>query len=114
MMRRALTEEALKLARAKVGKLPIVEAEGEKMVVIRPREPNVALALAKTALAQQDKDLLDQIPTAGTYQWVGYFAKPKRRREAFVVDGKGEIIDALLPGDSIVPESSVRTEKDLS
>lgn len=76
-----------------------VRADGERMQVIRPDSPALALAVAKVALDHNDAALLERLPEeVGEYTFIGYLAVV----EPYVVDETGEIVDVVKPGDSFV------------
>lgn len=78
----------------------LVDDEGYPIAVLRPTKPALAVALAKTAAAKNDKALFDQIPEAvGDYTMVGWLTKGPN---PCVVDRDGHRIDDIQAGDSFV------------
>jgi hypothetical protein len=76
---------------------------GSLLQVIRPDDPEMAIAIAEIALAKQDGALLGRLPQeVGGYTFVGYAAAIKRGGEVFIVDLQMKVLGKLQRGDSIV------------
>jgi hypothetical protein len=88
----------------------IVQCDGQPMAVIRPSDPKLALALAETALKEQNSDLLADLPSiveesGAEYTLVGYAAHrlgSLKEPKACIVDEKKNYVGELQPGDSFV------------
>ena len=81
--------------------------DGLPLMVIRPKDPAMALRIAKIAFEKQDMDLLDRLPNevgADSYTFLGYAARDKRGRSA-IVTKEGVWVGELEPGDSFVTKS---------
>lgn len=101
---------SIEQARAKYGrqKIAVSEDDGLQIMVIRPNDPNFALALARTALDENDGAALDRLPSevedaGGQYTFVGWL--PETRADVpsgYVVDAGGFISGEIRPGDSLV------------
>lgn len=86
-------------ARLKYGKQKTMMSGGKPMSVIRPKNADLALELAKKAHQTNDGDLLDRLPfEVNEYTFVGWMAATP----GYVVDRDGEIIDVLKSGDSFM------------
>jgi hypothetical protein len=70
---------------------------GERLAVVRPKRPAVALAAAQTALRHQDEAVLKGLPD-DDYTFAGWLSADGRR----LLDERGACIGALEPGDSLV------------
>jgi hypothetical protein len=93
--------------RAELGRLPLVRADGSRLLILRPKNPGVCTALAKEALRLQDVKLLRSIPeAAGECTFVGFCARGpmKYRDRPFAVDHEGNVVDEAEPGDIVVEE----------
>lgn len=91
----------------KLAKLPVdvIRKGGKPLAVIRPNDPKLALELAHKAVDENDKALLDRLPTevekSGVdYTFVGWLVR--RRGKALAVDNAGNNPRDLKPGDSFV------------
>jgi hypothetical protein len=72
---------------------------GERIGVARPENPALALSIGREAQLNNDPDLLDSVfEKCGPYTFVGYLA----RAGESILDEKGEEIDVLRPGDSMI------------
>ena len=75
---------------------------GLPILVIRPDNPKLALAIAQVALKRQDKALLDRLPDeVGKYTFVGYLAEGGRN----ILNADCRVIGEIQPGDSLVTNS---------
>ena len=72
-------------------------ADGQRLAVVRPKRPAVALAVAQVALRSQDRAMLSDLP-GDDYTLVGWLGADG----ASVVDDEGRDIDTLQRGDSFV------------
>jgi hypothetical protein len=72
-------------------------ADGQRLAVMRPQAPALALSIAQTAMQSQDRSLLAELPD-GDYAMVGWLGADG----ASVVDDDGKDVDAIRPGDSFV------------
>ena len=80
------------------------DEQGRPMQVIRPKDPKLAVDLAKVAADTNDKALFDRLPgivedAAGNYTYMGLLAK-RASGPPCIVDEKGRFIAELAPGDS--------------
>ena len=87
------------------GPLPIRRApDGQRLMVARPSDPRVPLALARAAHATQSQEAFRDIPAdaeaAGvTYTFRGYLAA---HPGGWIVDEEGRVLEPLQPGDSFL------------
>jgi len=84
----------------------VTDAQGQRMQVIRPKDPQLAVELALQAHAKNDTTLLDRLPgivedAAGEYQYMGYLAR-RQNGSTCIVDDDGKFLAELAPGDSVV------------
>jgi len=84
----------------------VTDEHGQRMQVIRPKNPKLAVELALKAQETQDTELLDRIPgivedAAGEYQFMGYLAR-RQSGSPCIVDGNGKFLAEVAPGDSFV------------
>jgi hypothetical protein len=72
------------------------------MAVLRPKDPAMALMLARIALDKNDAALFERIPAeVEDYTFVGWMPEPRADVPmGYVVDGEGFIIDDMQSGDS--------------
>ncbi len=66
--------------------------------MIRPKDPALALKLARTALDENDGKLFDSMIEANDYTFVGWLEQGGER----IIDKQGKEIDKLQPGDSFI------------
>jgi len=87
------------------GPLPIRRApDGQRLIVARPSDPRVPLALARAAHAAQSQEAFGDIPAdaeaAGViYTFRGYLAA---HPGGWIVDEEGRVLERLQPGDSFL------------
>jgi hypothetical protein len=84
----------------------VLDEHGQRMQVIRPKDPRKALDLARTSLANQDAVLFDRLPAivedaAGAYTFMGYLAR-RVSGQPCIVDASGKFVAECAPGDSFV------------
>lgn len=77
--------------------------DGQKMMVLRPENPALAIELANKLLGSKDEEEFDKILQAQPYLFVGYSARSNAKK---ILDEDGKIIGELQPGDSFVSEKS--------
>lgn len=90
-----------------MSKWTIDTKDGLPLMVIRPKDPKMALLLAQIAIEKQDTALMARLPSevgADTYTFMGYAARNKKGRLA-IVDKQGTWVGNLEPGDSFVTKS---------
>jgi hypothetical protein len=90
-----------------MSKWTIIVKDGLPLMVIRPKDPVMALRIAKIAFEKQDMDLLDRLPNevgADSYTFLGYAAQDKKGKSA-IVTKDGVWVGTLEPGDSFVTKS---------
>ena len=92
-----------------------VEKDGKPLLVVRPSDPELAIRLAQEAIENtRDPDKQTEAAVAFlnlpalaeakgvTYTFVGYLAKKRNGKGACVVDEGGNVLGAVVAGDSIV------------
>lgn len=84
--------------RASRGKIAHTRDTNEPLAVIRPKNPEVALALAKTALDNQDQKLVDSMLEAQDYTFLGWLEVGGEN----IIDKDGKPLGKPQPGDSFV------------
>lgn len=91
-------------------KYPFATREGDKIAIIRPDDPKLAMHLAREAMQIENeverKRAFDAIPAMQAYTFVGLMAtvgKPQRK----LLDEKGWSIGECRAGDSLVPYSRI-------
>ncbi len=93
-------------ARLKYGvqEIAVSRDDGRPLAVIRPKNPALAIQIARVAIDQNDKELWDCLPAkAGEYTFIGWLPFPREGvPEGYVVDDEGLIVDEMQPGDSFV------------
>jgi hypothetical protein len=82
------------------------DERGERLQVIRPSNPELALKLAKTAVDNNDTALLDRLPgivedAAGQYTFMGYLGR-RASGQPCLFDDDGKDIGETVAGDSFV------------
>jgi hypothetical protein len=71
--------------------------------VIRPDDPELALAIAKVALEKKDGALLGRLPAeVGRYTFMGYAAQAPSRKVVLIVDLEMKVLGEMRRGDSFV------------
>lgn len=93
-------------ARARYGRLTHAKRNGARIVIARPANPAAHVAIANLALDKQDPAILDAVMDE-TFTFVGYLAFATKR-EPYVVDEDGGIVDHVATGDSAFDERAVR------
>jgi hypothetical protein len=86
-------------------KREFVRAEdGQILMVVRPKDPERALAIAAKALEMQDVPAFQAIPQdpGGAYTFQGYLAKRIHNGSLCIVDQHNSFVGELVPGDSFV------------
>jgi hypothetical protein len=91
-------------------KHPFVIKDGDKLAVLRPKDPQLALKLAYAAMEIEDTDAqnkaFQEVLNAQPYSFVGLMStvgKPDRK----LLDEDGWAIGKVRPGDSFVPYAQV-------
>lgn len=82
----------------------------QKVLVVRPSDPALAMKIANEALANQDRETLARLQTlveeaGGTYTFVGFLAR-RPGGAACIVDTDCKVLGELVPGDSFVSIST--------
>lgn len=72
-------------------------AAGERLAIVRPKRPEVAMAVGQAALKNQRGELLEQLPD-DDYTFVGWLAADGKR----VIDDDGRDLGVPQRGDSLV------------
>jgi hypothetical protein len=84
------------------------QTNGQRLVVIRPRTPELAelaAQLGQLAERRNDEALFQHIPSEiGDYTFAGYLGRDPRTGRVSVVDEAGKHLGDLERGDSIVDE----------
>lgn len=82
----------------------VIADDGRPMRVIRPKDPSLALAIAKSALANPtEQRIFDELPEQQPYTVLGFLGRRKKSESGFcVVDADGRFVCELKPGDSFV------------
>jgi hypothetical protein len=75
----------------------IVFRNGKPVIVIRPKDPSIALQVAHLSVKTQDTELFAKMPELQDYTVIGYLS---HHRDGYAVDEKGNIVCRLQPGDS--------------
>jgi len=93
----------------------VIADNGQRMQVIRPKDPSLAVHLAETSLANRDAALLVRLPgivedAAGTYTFVGYLAR-RAEGQPCIVDEHGKFVGELEAGDSFVTNAEGEEER---
>lgn len=94
-------------------KREFVRAEGGQiLMVVRPKDPERALAIAAKALEMQNAPLFQALPgivqdAAGAYTFIGYLAKRIHNGSLCIVDQHNSFVGELVPGDSFVTPSAI-------
>jgi hypothetical protein len=86
----------------------IVQVDGKPMLVLRPKDPRLALSLAEIAVQKQSQQLLDELPeivsnASGDYTFMGYLAKD--RKQIWIADENGKRLGDVVAGDSFVTDA---------
>ena len=82
--------------------------DGQKLMVMRPKDPGLALKLAETARAANDQPLFQSVLEAQDYVFKGYLgrrAKGLNKGEFAIVSEDGRFLEEILPGDSFITET---------
>ena len=77
-------------------------ADGDgPLAVVRPAKPEVAVALAKAALASQNASALEHLPhdLCGPYTFAGWLCKADPSK---LLDNDGKECGSVEPGDSFI------------
>lgn len=98
-----MTRRERRAAIATHGILEIAKSPtGEDLLVVRPKNPALALAIARVAVDKNDADLFQRLPSeVGEYTFVGYLAYGKGGTP-FAINENGAILDRIEPGDSFI------------
>lgn len=80
---------------------------GEPVVVLRPLDLPVTLALAKTALAHNNGEALEQAVGGGPCRLLGFLVK-RTDGSMVAVDENGENPEDIGPGDILAAPSNLR------
>lgn len=81
----------------------VIAPDGQRMQVIRPKNPQLALAIARVALARQDMALMNRLPEEvgiESYTLVGFLGR--RGKRTGILDERGNVVGELKAGDSFV------------
>lgn len=91
-------------------KHPFLIKDGDKLAVMRPKDPQLALKLAYAALEIEDKvaqsEAFQNVLNAQPYSFVGLMStagKPDKK----LLDEDGWAIGTVRPGDSFVPYAQI-------
>ena len=86
------------------------KASGDRLAVVRPEKPEVALRMALEAHRKNDgRFFTDGLPEqAGQYKFVGWLAVGE---EGWIVDLEGNVIGRCEPGDSFITLTEENDEK---
>ncbi len=81
------------------GGLGIIMKDGKPTMVMRPRDPEKAIRIAKECAEQNDTERLANLmeEVGWPYLFVGYLSQ-----SGSVVDEKGNVVDTMQPGDSLM------------
>jgi len=81
--------------------------DGQQMKIIRPDNPELAMAIAKVAVEKNDHALFDRLPAeVGDYTFVGFAALDRAKSRAVVVDARGKYLEDMRAGDSFVTDKT--------
>lgn len=81
----------------------VIADDGRPTLVIRPKDPRLALAIAKVALANPTETrILDELPSAQQYTMVGYMGRNRKTGRFCIVNALCAYVGELEPGDSFV------------
>ncbi len=82
----------------------VIADDGRPMRVVRPRDPALALAIAKVAVAHPTETrIFDELPAQQPYTMLGFLGRSKKEPRKFcIVDALGGYVGELQPGDSFV------------
>jgi hypothetical protein len=96
-------------------KHPFLIKDGDKLAVLRPKDPQLALKLAYAAAEIEDdgerEKAFQAVLTAQPYSFVGLMSmagKPEKK----LLDEDGWSIGSLRPGDSFAPYAQIFTHSD--
>jgi len=96
-------------------KYPFAIQNGDKVAVLRPQDPQLALRLAYAALEIEDdaerEKAFQAVLSAQPYSFVGLMStagKPEKR----LLDEDGWSIGSLRPGDSFTPYATIFAHSD--
>ena len=87
--------------------MKILKKNGERMVVIRPHDPALAIRLAEEALRENDNEKFQAITQAQDYKFAGYLSESSPGTPPVIVDDHGRVVEAVQKGDSFVSESAI-------
>jgi len=79
--------------------------DGQRLMVVRPKHPDVALKLAETAQATNDQALFQKMIEADTYVFRGYLGRRTRgmnKGDVAIVSEEGLFLEEVQPGDSFI------------
>lgn len=84
----------------------VTDEHGQRMQVIRPKDPKLAVEMALQAHAKNDTALFERLPAlvedaAGEPQYMGLLARRENGTHC-IVDDDGKFVAELAPGDSFV------------
>jgi hypothetical protein len=82
----------------------VLSEEGKRMIVIRPKDPHIALKLAEIALEHNDSDLFQKMLLENEYTIVGFMWRSSQGKP-HIVDKDATYVGEILPGDSFVTPS---------
>lgn len=81
----------------------VIADDGRPTLVIRPKDPAFALAIAKAALANPTETrILDELPGAQQYTMMGFMGRNRKTGKFCIVDALCGYVAELEPGDSFV------------
>ncbi len=110
----------IKAKKAKSGPVPegFIYKEGDgpehRLIVIRPRDPVLALRLAKQCVGKDNDHAFQQVLAAQPYEERGYAWNDPAQKKIMIADADGNLLEETKEGDSFVlrraPPPAPRTE----
>lgn len=83
---------------------PQVADDGKPLIVIRPKNPALAIQIANLAVKNNDSDLFESLPAkVEDYTVIGFLAQGGK---GAVIDIDGKVVGSVKPGDSFVTRNS--------
>jgi hypothetical protein len=97
-------------------KHPFLIKDGDKLAVLRPKDPQLAMKLAYAAAEIEDdqerEKAFQAVLTAQPYSFVGLMAVTKPGKPGKLLDEGGWAIGSVRPGDSFAPYADIFAHSD--